>query len=92
MLFCKSGKEKGTINLFHICRKTQVLWTQLTSHLNGHFNLPYLIPQSAIFGFLNISNQGFLVVNHLLVLFKYSIKNARDRDSKSSLIASFALS
>ena len=54
--FCKCGKET-TIHLFHICRKTQALWTQLTSHLNRHLNLPHLTPQSAIFGFLDISNK-----------------------------------
>ena len=41
-------------------------------------NLPHLIPQSAIFGFLDISNKGYLIVNHLLLLFKYYIFNARD--------------
>ena len=46
---------------------------QLTSHLNRELNLPHLIPQSAIFGFLDISNKNFLIVNHLLLLFKYYI-------------------
>ena len=31
---------------------------QLTCHLNGHLNPSYLIPQSTIFGFLDISNKG----------------------------------
>ena len=60
--FCKC-EEETTIHLFHICRKTQALWTQLTSHLNRHLNLPYLTPQSAIFGFLDISNKDYLIVN-----------------------------
>ena len=76
--FCKC-EEETTIHLFRICRKTQALWTQFTSHLNRHLNLPYLTPQSAIFGFLNISNKDYLIVNHLLLLFKYCIYNARDR-------------
>ena len=33
----------------------------------------------AIFGFLDISNKDYLIVNHLLLLFKYYIYNARDR-------------
>ena len=70
--FCKC-EEETTIHLFHICRKTQALWTQLTSHLNRHLNLPYLTPQSAIFAFLDISNKAYLIVNHLLLLFKYYI-------------------
>ena len=53
--FCKC-EEEATIHSFHICRKTQALWTQLTSHLKRYLNLPHLTPQSAIFGFLGISN------------------------------------
>ena len=76
--FCKCDEET-TIHLFHICRKTQALWTQLTSHLNRHLNLPHIIPESAIFGFLDISNKDYLIVNHLLLLFNYYICNTRDR-------------
>ena len=76
--FCKC-EEETTIHLFHICRKTQALWMQLTSHLNKHLNLPHLTPQSAIFGFLDISNKDYLIVNHLLLLFKYYNYSARDR-------------
>ena len=72
--FCKC-EEETTIHLFHICRKTQALWTKLTGHLNRHLNLPHLTPQSAIFGFLDISNKDYLIVNHLLLLFKYYIYN-----------------
>ena len=67
---CKC-EEETTIHLFHICKK--ILWMQLTSHLKRDLNLPHLIPQSAIFGFLDISNKNFLIVNHLLLLFKYYI-------------------
>ena len=63
---------------FVSCRKTQALWTQLTSNLTRDLNLPHVTPQSAIFGFLAFSSKGFLFVNHLLLLFKYCIYNARD--------------
>ena len=62
----------------------QALWTQLTSHLNGHFNLTHLTPESAIFGFLDISNKGYLNVNHLLLrdqkhlLFETIMKNKKN--------------
>ena len=55
-------------------------WAQLTSYLNGHLNLLHLTPQSAIFGFSDISNKDYLIVNHLLLLFKYYIYNVRDRE------------
>ena len=67
---CKC-EEDTTIHLFHICRKTQALWTQLSRHLNRHLNLPHFTPQSAIFGFLDIKNKDCLVVSYLLLLFKY---------------------
>ena len=54
--FCRC-EEETIIHLFHISRKTQALWTQLTIHLNRHLNLPHLTPQGAIFGFLDISNK-----------------------------------
>ena len=76
--FCKC-EEETTIHFFHICRKTQSLWTQLTSHLNRHLNLPHLTPQSVIFDFLDISNKDYLIANHLLLLFKYYIYNLGDR-------------
>ena len=76
--FCKC-EEETTIHLFHICRKTQALWTQITSHLNRHLNLLYLTPQSAIFGCLDISNKDCLIVNHLLLPVKYYIYDARDQ-------------
>ena len=62
-----------------ICRKTRALWTQLINHLKGHLNLQRITPQSVIFGFLDISDKDCLIVNHLLLLFKYYIYNARDR-------------
>ena len=51
---------------------------QLASHLNRNLNLPHLTPQSAIFGFLDISNKDYLIVNYLLLLLKYCIYNVRD--------------
>ena len=76
--FCKCEGET-TIHLFHSCRKMQALKMQLTSHLNTYLNLPHLPSQKAIFGFFDISNKDYFVVNHLLLLFQYYIYNARDR-------------
>ena len=51
----------------------------LPSHLNRHPNHLHLTPQSDIFDFLDISNKDYLIVNHMLLLFKYYIYNSRDR-------------
>ena len=52
---------------------------ELTNHLHRHLILSHLAPQSTIFGFLDISNKDYLIVNHSLLLFKYYIYNARDQ-------------
>ena len=71
--------RRDNFSFFHICRKTQALWTQLTSHLNRLLNIPHLALPSAIFGFLDISSKDYLIANLLLLLFKYYIYNARDQ-------------
>ena len=63
-------KKKQLFICFIFVEKCK-LWMHLTSHLNRHLNLPHLTPQSAIFGFLYISNKDYLIVNHFLLLFKY---------------------
>ena len=39
--------------------------------------LPVLNPQSAIFGFTDVLDHNYLLVNHLLLIFKYNIYNSR---------------
>ena len=75
--FCKF-QEETTIHLFYTCWKTKTLWSQLISHLNDTFNLSHLTARSAILGFLDISGiKDYSIINHLLLLFKYYIYNAR---------------
>ena len=78
-MFILQMRRRNAFYLFYMCRKTKALWTQSTSHLYGHLNLPHLTPQNAVFSFLDISNKDYLIVNHLLLLFKYYIYNARDQ-------------
>ena len=40
-------------------------------------DLPVLTPQSAIFGFVNVQDQNYLLFNHLPLIFKYNIHNSR---------------
>ena len=68
-MFFLKYEEEATINLFHICRKTQAL-----------YNLPHLTPQSAIFIFLDISKKDYLILNYLLLLFNCYFYNARDQE------------
>ena len=50
---------------------------QLQIYFTDCFHFSQLIPQTAIFGFLNIDNDTFLIQNHILLLFKLHIYNAR---------------
>ena len=40
-------------------------------------HLPDLTPQSAIFGFFGIDPSVYLITNHLLLIFKFHVYNAR---------------
>ena len=46
-------------------------------------NPPVLNPQSDIFGFTDVSDHNFLLIYHLLLIFKYNIYNSRVNNSPS---------
>ena len=76
MFFFENAKKKQPL----ICRKMKALCMQLTiSHLNEHLYFPYLTPENAVFGFSDISDKDYSIVNQLLLLFKYYIYNATNR-------------
>ena len=60
-------------HIFYECTYAQNLWNRLRLHLSEKVALPVLNPQSAIFGFTDVSDHNFILVNHLLLIFKYSI-------------------
>ena len=47
--------------------------------VSQYVHIPEINPQSALFGFLNIGNQqqNFLLINHLLLIFKYYLYMSR---------------
>ena len=71
--FCDREDETVT-HLFQSCSFTSILWkkTQKRFPLNI-FELPDLILQSAIIVFLDPNHQNYLIINHLLVIFKVYI-------------------
>ena len=80
-LCCICNKEDETpTHLFFTCFFTTSLWKQLQNALLNILVLPNLTPQSAIFGFLNIEKEHYLVINHLLLIFKLYIY--KDRNCK----------
>ena len=64
-------------HLFYECIYTQHLWNHLQLYISGKIALPALTPQSAIFGFTDVLDQNYIIVNHLLLIFKYNMYNSR---------------
>ena len=75
--FCKLQDE--TINhLFVECNYSKNLWRDLKTYCQPSFSLLLLCPQSATFGFFDIDPHLSLLLNHILLLYKYYIYFSRD--------------
>ena len=74
--FCNQ-EDETVIYLFANCSKSKTLSNSLKDFLKDTINLPSLAPQSAIFGFLQTDQELFLVLNYLLLLFKYYLYVSR---------------
>ena len=75
--FCKA-KDKTYIHHFYSCRKTSILWRQLQEFFSTAIDLSSISPQSAIFGFLDDVLEHKLLINHILLIFKYYLYKARE--------------
>ena len=83
--FCNQ-EDETVIHLFANCSKSKTLWNSLKEFFKDTINLPSLTPQSAIFGFLQTDQELFLILNYLLLLFKYYLyimKKRKDFSAKS---------
>ena len=70
-------EDEPVIRLFANCSKSKTLWNSLKEFFKDTINLPSLTPQSAIFGFLQTDQELFLIINYLLLLFKYYLYVSR---------------
>ena len=68
---------KTIIDLFYNCLIVKRIWNQLKSILSNNINFSISTPQSAIFGFWDLDTNEHLILNHLLLIFKMYIYNAR---------------
>ena len=75
--FCKA-KDKTYIHLFCRCRRTSILWRQLLEFLGTGLDLSITSPQSAIFVFLQDDLEHKLLLNHILLIFKNYLYQARE--------------
>ena len=70
MFFLENGRKDNKSPIQHI-------WNQVQIYFTDCFDFSQLTPQTAIFGFHDIDNNTFLIQNHILLLFKLYICNAR---------------
>ena len=61
-------------------------------YLSEKVALPVLNPQSAIFGFTDVLDHNYLLVNHLLLKFKCSVCNSRVNNTLSFQNLKFVIS
>ena len=74
--FCKLNDET-IMHLFNDCFIVKELWNQLKSKLSNNLIFPICAPQSAIFGFWDLDTNEHFILNHLLIILKMYIYNAR---------------
>ena len=74
--FCKLHDET-IMHLFYDCLIVKNLCNQLKSILSNNRIFPISTPQSAIFGFWVLDTNEYLILNHLLLIFKMYMYNAR---------------
>ena len=67
--FCNS-EEETPFHIFHDCTHTQNLWSLV---------IPCLTPQrSAMFYFIDTQQENRVIINHLLLIFKFNVYKSRD--------------
>lgn len=75
--FCSIADEDPP-HLFAGCQETLALWASLKATLSPYLVLPDLEDKFALLGFYEATYDNFKLVNHVLLLFKIYVYNARD--------------
>ena len=77
--FCNSADETPR-NIFYTCNIKKRLWNKLQYFVSQCLYFPEITPQSVLFSSFYIGNhqQNFLLINHLLLLFKYYLYLSRE--------------
>ena len=82
--FC-SLEEETPMNIFYSRNHTRILWERLKHYIRNNLDLPSLTSQSAILGFTNSESENFIIINHLLLIFKCYIFKYRSNKHLSFL-------
>ena len=71
--------------MFYECDRVKWLWSDLVQFLENNLILPTLTPQTAIFDFLDYTNNDSIfeknkcVSNHILLIFKLYMYKSREK-------------
>ena len=68
-------------HLFFDCEVSKALWSELKNKFSNNISLPSLDLQSAVTGFLGTNNIDNLIINNILLMFKISLYNNRDKNT-----------
>ena len=82
--FC-SLEEETPMHIFYSCNHIQILLKILKYYIQNNVDLPSLTSQSTILGFTNSESENFIIINHLLLIFKYYIFESRSNKYLSFL-------
>ena len=82
--FCSLEKETP-VHIFYSCNHTHILWERLKYYIQSNLDLPLLTSQSAVLGFTNSESENAIIINHLLLIFKYYIFKSRGNKHLSLL-------
>ena len=80
--FCELYDETPQ-HTFYECTYGQNVWHQLRLYLSEKVALAVLNPESAIFDFADVLDHNYLIVNHLLLIFKHNIYNSKVNNTLS---------
>ena len=75
--FCNNAEETAA-HLFVECSHSKALWRGLCNHFAQYLTFPTLTSQSAHLGYLDEKIANFLLLNHLLLIYKIYVYNCRD--------------
>ena len=73
------------MHIFCSYNHTQILWERLKYCTENNLDLPSLTSQSTILGFSDSQSESFIIINHLLLIFKYYIFKSRNTKHLSFL-------
>ena len=75
--FCTS-EEETPFHIFHNCTHTQNLWNQLQTYISENLVIPCLTRQNAMSGFIDTEHENRVIINYLLLIFKFNVYKSRD--------------